>query len=64
MTFEDLFSCCYCNESIYFKKLYRNNINNMSKMFYYCSSLKELSLNNFNTNNVSDMSEMFMGVHH
>ena len=21
MTFEDLFSCCYCNESIYFKKL-------------------------------------------
>ena len=28
-------------------------------MFRGCSSLKELNLNNFNTNNVTDMSEMF-----
>ena len=28
-------------------------------MFYGCSSLKELNLNNFNTNNVTDMSFMF-----
>ena len=33
----------------------------MSCMFYGCSSLKELNLNNFNTNNVSDMECMFYG---
>ena len=31
----------------------------MESMFYECSSLKELNLNNFNTNNVTDMSYMF-----
>ena len=31
----------------------------MSYMFDGCSSLKELNLNNFNTNNVTDMSGMF-----
>ena len=30
-------------------------------MFYGCSSLKELNLNNFNTNNVTDMRSMFYG---
>ena len=30
-------------------------------MFAVCSSLKELNLNNFNTNNVTDMSSMFHG---
>ena len=33
----------------------------MSFMFEGCSSLKELNLNNFNTNNVTDMSYMFAG---
>ena len=33
----------------------------MSFMFYGCSSLKELNLNNFNTNNVTDMRDMFSG---
>ena len=33
----------------------------MSCMFSECSSLKELNLNNFNTNNVTDMSSMFSG---
>ena len=33
----------------------------MSWMFRGCSSLKELNLNNFNTNNVTDMSCMFYG---
>ena len=33
----------------------------MSGMFYECSSLKELNLNNFNTNNVTNMSWMFYG---
>ena len=31
----------------------------MSYMFCGCSSLKELNLNNFNTNNVTDMRYMF-----
>ena len=31
----------------------------MNWMFWGCSSLKELNLNNFNTNNVTDMSYMF-----
>ena len=31
----------------------------MCRMFCGCSSLKELNLNNFNTNNVKDMSGMF-----
>ena len=33
----------------------------MSSMFSKCSSLKELNLNNFNTNNVKDMEYMFEG---
>ena len=33
----------------------------MSCMFYGCSSLKELNLNNFNTNNVTNMEHMFSG---
>ena len=33
----------------------------MWNMFFGCSSLKELNLNNFNTNNVSYMSGMFSG---
>ena len=31
----------------------------MNDMFYGCSSLKELNLNNFNTNNVTYMYGMF-----
>ena len=58
-SFENLFYGCYCIESIYFKKFYRNNINNMNYMFSECSSLKELNLNNFNTNNVTNMNCMF-----
>ena len=33
----------------------------MSYMFSRCSSLKELNLNNFNTNNVTNMRSMFSG---
>ena len=33
----------------------------MNDMFYGCSSLKELNLNNFNTNNVTNMFSMFYG---
>ena len=60
-SFEGLFCSCECIESIYFKKFYRNNINNMSFMFYYCWSLKELNLSNFNTENVIRVIEMFAG---
>jgi len=31
----------------------------MKSMFYFCSSLKELDISNFNTYNVYDMSYMF-----
>ena len=47
-SFGELFSDCECIEKIYFKKFVRNNINDMSGMFYGCSSLKELNLNYFN----------------
>ena len=50
-SFENLFKDCKCIESINFKKFNRNNIHNMQMMFYVCSSLKELNLNNFNTIN-------------
>ena len=60
-SFERLFENCKCIKSIYFKRFFRNNINNMSYMFCECSLLKELNLNNFNTNNVNDMSNMFKG---
>ena len=33
----------------------------MNYMFSKCSSLKELNLNNFNTNNVTNMGFMFSG---
>ena len=58
-SFEKLFYDCRCIEYIYFKKFYRNNINNMFGMFSACSSLKELNLSNYNTNNVTNMKFMF-----
>ena len=58
-SFKGLFEGIECVESIYFKRFYRNNINDMSYMFFSCHSLKELNLNNFNTSNVTDMSYMF-----
>ena len=61
LSFNKLFKDCNCIGSIYFKKFYRNNINNMEYMFEGCSSLKELNLSNFNTNNVTNMSGMFLG---
>jgi len=60
-SFEGLFENCGFIEYIYFKKFNRNNINNMSYMFFECYSLKELNLSNFNTNNVIDMRFMFCG---
>ena len=36
-----------------------SNVTNMSDMFWYCSSLTSLDLNNFDTSNVTDMSFMF-----
>ena len=60
-SFKELFYNCECIEYIYFKKFYRNNIDNMECMFDGCSSLKELNLSNFNTNNVTNMEGMFWG---
>ena len=39
--------------------IFRENMTNMSYMFYKCSSLTSLNLSNFNTNNVNNMSYMF-----
>ena len=58
-SFKGLFKNSGCIEYIYFKKFIRNNINNMSYMFFECSSLEELNLSNFKTNNVSNMGFMF-----
>ena len=41
-SFQGLFAHCELIESIYFKKFYRNNINNMRNMFNKCFSLKEV----------------------
>ena len=60
-SFKELFYNCKCIEYIYFKKFYRNNINNMGYMFSECSSLKELNLSNFNTNSVFFNEEIFYG---
>ena len=60
-SFSEFFFICRCIESIKFKKFYRNNVTDMSCMFYGSSSLKKLNLNNFNTNNVTNMSNMFSG---
>ena len=35
---------------------FKRPLNNMSEMFYNCSSLTSLNLSNFNTNNVNNMS--------
>ena len=45
--------------SITFKKFYRNNITNLSLMFFGCSSLKEINFLSFNTENVTSMRSMF-----
>ena len=50
-----------CIGSIVFKKFYRTNITDMSRMFYYRGELKEIDFSNFNTDNVTDMSQMFIG---
>ena len=58
-SFEELFKDCTCIKSIYFIKYQRNDIINMRKMFYNCSSLLFLDLSNLITYNVTNMSYMF-----
>ena len=58
ISFEKLFKDCYSLFSISFKKFLRNNVSNMSGMFYNCQ-LQGLNLSSFNTKNVTDMSHMF-----
>ena len=38
--------------------IFRENMTNMSYMFYKCSSLTSLNLSNFNTNNVTNTDHM------
>ena len=58
-SFKELFMDCHCIDSIFFKKFFRINITNMSWMFGWCLTLKEINLSNFNTSNVTNMSYMF-----
>ena len=53
------FEDCKCIKKINFIKFNKDDIINMSCMFYNCSSLKKLNLSNFDTNNVTNMSCMF-----
>ena len=59
-SFKMLFYFCQCIESIFFKKFYRNNIIDMSGLFWGCSTLKEIDISNINQN-VTDMNYMFCG---
>ena len=58
-SFFELFYECKCLKKIYFTKLRRKDISDMSYMFYECSLLEELDLSNFKTDNVTNMSYMF-----
>ena len=58
-SFEDLFSNGKCIEFLYVKKCYRKNINNMSGMFFNCTSLKKIDIHKLKTHNVTNMSYMF-----
>ena len=58
-SFRGLFEDCKCIKYIFFKKFYRNNIDNMERMFCGCNNLNELNLSNFNTANVTNMDRMF-----
>ena len=51
-SFQDLFRGCRDIKKIDFIKFKRNNIKNMSRMFYDCVNLQEINFNSFNTENV------------
>ena len=58
----ELFSGCYSlNRIDGIEYLNTEDVTNMGGMFYDCSSLKEINLNNFNTGQVTNMSRMFQG---
>ena len=59
-SFHKLFERCICIQKMTIKK-HRNDITDMSYMFFDCSSLEEINFINFNTDNVTDMSFMFYG---
>ena len=58
-SFSRLFENCRYIKKIDFKKIIRNDINDMKYMFKGCSSLEELNLSSFNTEKVTDMTEIF-----
>ena len=58
-SFKGLFKNCDYINSISFNNFNRDNINDMSEMFYFCDSLTILNLSNFNTTNVNSMKGMF-----
>ena len=58
-SFNGLFKNCGCIVEINFILFKRDNLIDMSEMFYDCYSLGVLNINNFNTSNVINMKNMF-----
>ena len=58
-SFNGLFKNCECIIKINFILFKRDNLIDMSEMFYDCYSLGVLNINNFNTSNVINMTNMF-----
>ena len=57
--FNKLFEGCNCIEKVNFIKCNRNDIEDLSYMFYYCKSLREINFSNFNANNINNIYYMF-----
>jgi len=49
------------NKEIKVKFKFKKTVNNMSHMFYDCSSIVSIDLSSFNTNKVTNMSHLFYG---
>ena len=60
-SFRGLFNECKCIKAIKFTKFNRNDITDMSNMFYSCRNLVNIDLSNFKTDNVVNMWYMFYG---
>ena len=55
------FAGCDCIKEIKFTKFLRNDIKDMSSLFYNCSSLTKIHFAEFHSENVTNMSYMFFG---
>ena len=56
-----VYAGCDCIKEIKFTKFLRNNIEDMSSLFYNCSTLTKIHFAEFHSENVKNMSYMFYG---